>query len=195
MSFSIESAATIQGGWKYAVSSNGKIFTFDEFYIALLNEKNGRATFTEFLRAIPFDAYYWETAPVTTLTQNRPFEFVIIESKPLKQIKGDERAFANQFNGKLEDVVTFSNLGKDATLVVPTPNRNRDLFPHLASFIRRAKPSQIDALWIALAKAYYQSISMQPLWISTAGLGVPWLHIRLDNRPKYYKHQPYIDSY
>ncbi|MGB1216866.1 MAG: DUF6940 family protein [Saprospiraceae bacterium] len=29
------------------------------------------------------------------------------------------------------------------------------------------------------------------MWLSTAGLGVYWLHIRMDNRPKYYKHKAY----
>lgn len=30
-----------------------------------------------------------------------------------------------------------------------------------------------------------------PVWISTSGLGVPWLHVRIDDRPKYYQHAPY----
>jgi len=29
------------------------------------------------------------------------------------------------------------------------------------------------------------------LWISTAGLGVTWLHVRIDSSPKYYTHAPY----
>ncbi len=31
-------------------------------------------------------------------------------------------------------------------------------------------------------------------WVTAvlaAGLGVAWLHIRLDDRPKYYRHAPY----
>jgi hypothetical protein len=28
-------------------------------------------------------------------------------------------------------------------------------------------------------------------WLSTAGMGVPWLHVRLDDRPKDYGHRPY----
>ncbi len=30
-----------------------------------------------------------------------------------------------------------------------------------------------------------------PVWLSTAGAGVSWLHVRLDDRPKYYGHGPY----
>jgi len=30
-----------------------------------------------------------------------------------------------------------------------------------------------------------------PTWLSTAGGGVAWLHVRLDTRPKYYRYNPY----
>ena len=30
-----------------------------------------------------------------------------------------------------------------------------------------------------------------PVWLSTAGGGVDWLHMRLDERPKYYRHLPW----
>jgi len=36
-----------------------------------------------------------------------------------------------------------------------------------------------------------KQISDRPTWLSTAGLGVYWLHLRLDSRPKYYRYQPY----
>jgi hypothetical protein len=29
------------------------------------------------------------------------------------------------------------------------------------------------------------------MWVSTSGLGVYWLYIRLDSFPKYYNFQPY----
>jgi len=35
------------------------------------------------------------------------------------------------------------------------------------------------------------SLSETPLWASTSGAGVAWLHIRFDTRPKYYIHLPY----
>ena len=34
-------------------------------------------------------------------------------------------------------------------------------------------------------------LDVMGLWLSTAGLGVYWLHLRLDTRPKYYSFQPY----
>ena len=32
------------------------------------------------------------------------------------------------------------------------------------------------------------------LWVSTSGLGVYWLHVRLDSYPKYYQHAPYKNA-
>jgi hypothetical protein len=31
-------------------------------------------------------------------------------------------------------------------------------------------------------------------WISTSGLGVPWVHVRLDSYPKYYQYRPYAQG-
>jgi hypothetical protein len=33
----------------------------------------------------------------------------------------------------------------------------------------------------------------RPLWLSTAGGGVDWVHMRLDDQPKYYRHLPWRD--
>lgn len=34
-------------------------------------------------------------------------------------------------------------------------------------------------------------VGTRPVWLSTAGAGVAWLHVRLDDRPKYYSYRPY----
>jgi Family of unknown function (DUF6940) len=31
----------------------------------------------------------------------------------------------------------------------------------------------------------------KPVWLSPAGAGVSWLHLRLDDQPKYYGYAPY----
>ena len=47
------------------------------------------------------------------------------------------------------------------------------------------------ALWRTVGEAVSERITDRPLWLSTAGGGVAWLHVRLDSRPKYYGHTPY----
>jgi hypothetical protein len=41
------------------------------------------------------------------------------------------------------------------------------------------------------AEGLEQELDDRPLWVSTSGLGVSWLHLRFDRRPKYYTHAPY----
>ena len=64
-------------------------------------------------------------------------------------------------------------------------------FSHLASFVATASEARQEALWSAVGQALETRISARPLWLSTAGLGVAWLHVRLDTRPKYYRHAAY----
>jgi len=65
-------------------------------------------------------------------------------------------------------------------------------YAHLAGFIRAAPVNQIQAFWRVTAAAVMERLGEQPLWLSTSGLGVAWLHARLDSRPKYYQHRRYI---
>ena len=53
---------------------------------------------------------------------------------------------------------------------------------------------QVRALWRVTAQEMLRSIGERPVWLSTAGGGVAWLHIRLDSRPKYYSFEPYRRS-
>ena len=66
-------------------------------------------------------------------------------------------------------------------------------YGHLAAFVRAAPGGQIDALWQAVGAALEDAWgrSPAPVWLSTSGSAVSWLHVRLDARPKYYVHAPY----
>ncbi|MEJ2577044.1 MAG: hypothetical protein P8106_10325, partial [Gammaproteobacteria bacterium] len=64
-------------------------------------------------------------------------------------------------------------------------------YPHLAVFLRNAPKDQVRALWLRTAEEMLRHVGDRPTWLSTAGGGVAWLHVRLDRRPKYYSHTPY----
>ena len=122
-------------------------------------------------------------------TAGRPFECVFVSSPSLARMGIDRVTFAEHFRPGC-DAVTFSSLGGDATLVAPCPE-NSGNFAHLASFTATASPQRQDALWQSVGEALASRMGPQPLWLSTAGHGVAWLHVRLDSRPKYYRHAPY----
>ena len=65
------------------------------------------------------------------------------------------------------------------------------VFAHLAAFVRGAPAQQRHVLWQRVADAMMRRLSGQPVWLSTAGAGVSWLHVRLDDRPKYYSFSEY----
>lgn len=151
-----------------------------------------RNFFTEILADCPFIAFRWETPPLTASTADRPFEYVL-HNGPRLPATPDPHAFAEHFNapGSRANVITFRNLGNDATLIVPTPLGTHAAYPHLAAFLRQAPDFQKHALWQLVGQTLNQQLSHVPLWLSTAGMGVAWLHIRLDTRPKYYGYVPY----
>ena len=99
----------------------------------------------------------------------------------------------------------FKNLGGDAILVAPNnwSSSSKSEKPsstsycaHLANFIREASEEQIIQLWRLVAETLQERLLLEtsntmPIWFSTAGTGVAWLHFRLDNRPKYYLYHPF----
>lgn len=153
---------------------------FRSFYISLLVE-------------CPYPAYFWEMPPVTDLTFNREFEFVLVDSPRLTSIHSQQQAFANQFASaeSRASVIEFSNLGGDATLVVPRPGEPLSAYSQIATFSRHAPDDQQHQLWAMVGAALERRLGKQPVWASTSGLGVYWLHIRLDSTPKYYTYAPY----
>jgi hypothetical protein len=152
-----------------------------------------RTFFIKLLADAPFEAYRWETPPVTRSSIDQPFEFVVVDDPALAQLEPDAEAFAGQFarTPAGHQVATFDNLGGDAILVAPLPITSYSAYSHLATFTRSAPNEQQHALWQAVGAALANQLNNEPTWLSTAGLGVPWLHVRLDSRPKYYVHEPY----
>ena len=152
-----------------------------------------RSRFLGILADSPFSAYRWETPPVTRGTAARPFEFALIDAPDLAR-KPDASAFAAYFDAAGGDGISvFENLGKDATLVVPAPVAGEAAYGGLAAFVRSAPEQQRHALWRTVGRTVEEKLGDRPLWLSTAGGGVAWLHVRLDSHPKYYSHAAYRD--
>lgn len=136
-------------------------------------------------------ALYWETAP-SCAPGNTAFSDVVLNSPALARVTADPGPFARHFdNGQM--IARFHNRGHDARLIAPCPLANAPGYPHLAAFTRHAPKEQIDALWRVLGEEILAWWSQRddPVWVNTSGLGVHWLHLRLDRRPKYYKHRPF----
>jgi hypothetical protein len=149
-----------------------------------------RLFFNNLLASAPFPAFFWENPPMHTLTLDKPFECVLLKSDSLPSVAADASPFSEYFNSEKE-VVTFSSLRRDAQLIVPCPTGSITCYPHLAAFVREAPAGQRDAFWKTVGETYESRMHEKPTWLSTAGLGVSWLHVRIDLQPKYYRYSPY----
>lgn len=165
--------------------------TVGEVLGALMVDAEFRAEWNAALAEVPFDAYRWETPRLSLESLDDPFEAVVVEDVRLRRPQNPD-AFAEHFeDGSDVLVLTLPNLSGDATLVVPTPLVYADCYCHLGEFVRGAPMAQQDALWQRTAETALERCADAPLWLSTAGGGVPWLHVRMDKSPKYYAHAPY----
>jgi len=155
-----------------------------------------REFFTALLASAPFEAFLWETRPVTTDSLDQSFEFVLLDCAALKGVQADRVPFGKQLEFPMADdnVVTFFNLSGDAVLIAPCEGGPLCAYPHIAAFVRHGEKAQQHALWTSVGAAMQRHIGEEPTWLSTSGLGVFWLHIRLDTFPKYYKYKPYRDD-
>jgi len=136
------------------------------------------------------DAFFWECTPTNEHVIGRtPFEFVVVPAPSLSSKQPDTASFQSHFSGPCS-FATFLNLGKDAVLVSPSPCDGRD-YAHLARFVKSAPPEHGRELFKHVGKAVLNNLGPNPMWLSTSGAGVYWLHVRLDSYPKYYSFSAY----
>jgi hypothetical protein len=160
---------------------------------SLLEEDAAFASwYTELLAQMEFASFFWEHPPLSTASYDAAAEFSVVDGPELATLRPDCEPFRSQFEQiPSDDVVAFPNLGGDAVLLAPRPIGSPEAYAHLASFVRRGPASQVHCLWRHTARVVRETVGAKPTWLSTAGMGVAWVHIRLDSRPKYYRYVPY----
>ncbi|NBB94088.1 MAG: hypothetical protein GVY32_13065 [Gammaproteobacteria bacterium] len=141
------------------------------------------------LAELPFAAFRWETPAMTGHRLDTVFECVAVDD-PSLDVAPDPSPFSEHLRDD-RSVVRFPNLGGDAVMVVPCRRSREAAYSHVAAFCRHAPGDQQQALWREVAEAMIERLGDRPVWLNTAGAGVAWLHVRLDDRPKYYAHAPY----
>ncbi|MHA7834511.1 MAG: DUF6940 family protein [Algiphilus sp.] len=161
-------------------------------FVALARDGACRHAFNAALARSPFAAFRWEFPPLPPdAVSGAAFECTLINAPELMR-PANPSAFAEHLKARPgESVTTFDNLGGDARLVVPLSLAEQTAYAHLAAFVRSAPEAQRDAFWQQLGSCVQQACGDAPLWVSTAGDGVPWLHARLDQRPKYFRTEAY----
>ena len=201
---------------KFAPKRQDLHLNFKQFFTLLQQENEFLEKFIQVLQNISFEGktnfflnfsffffyfflgYYFECPPVNSNNfDQKTFEFVIVKSETLQFRPVEKEDFQDYFTEEKSAAVTFENLGKDAVLVAPNPlmtESKLEIYSHLGSFMRKASDNQLKGFWKIVADNFIEEIqrkSRQNIWLSTAGDGVAWLHIRMDTRPKYYHYLNY----
>lgn len=182
----------IKGAQRLRLLRDGSALSFAEMFDLMETDAEFRRWYTSVLAGSPFDAFFWEHPPLGTRDRGVAAELVLVDAPALAGLRPDPEPFRSQLEERADaDVAMFENLGGDATLIVPRPIASPDVYAHLAAFVRQAPPDQVDHLWERTAHAVRESLGARPRWLSTAGMGVAWLHVRIDSYPKYYRFGPY----
>lgn len=178
---------------KFQIAEDNRLLTHKEVIDNWINDESFRKFFCALILDTGLPWYVWEMPAITRPHLDTPFECVLVTIPPRPR-RPDQITFANYFD-VTKSIVTFENLGKDALLVVPSPYSADDDYSELALFLKYAPEKQKHELWKTLGICILERINSRPMWVSVAGGGVAWLHVRLDSFPKYYRHTPYRTHY
>lgn len=174
----------------FQIIQDGTPINFETFINNLIHKPAFRSFYNTILANSEFEGFFWEHPSISAADVDQVYEFVLIKNRSAYRMKAEPDTFAEYFD-KDKQVVDFPNLRGDAHLIVPTPETESKYYNHLGHFVRHASPEQQDAFWQRVGEVYQESIQQDKRWLSTAGMGVYWLHVRVDTRPKYYRYSGY----
>lgn len=179
--------------YRYQISEMGSLLTFEEVLQKWKIDSQFRLLYTRWVLSSKFEKIYWEHPQLTEADLSKPYEFIIKKNETTNPLPPDQITFAKHFS-KEKKVVNFLNLGRDAQLVVPCPLTPKDDYAHLVNFLRTGEHEQIQDFWMEVSETFSRELKKGKRWLSTCGMGVYWLHVRIDQRPKYYKYAPYRNA-
>jgi hypothetical protein len=200
MTWTLAQHSTDEGTQIQVLEAGGRVLSVAQILL-LWQVSSFAAWFSQALLSLPpsasVGAIFFECRPVTGPDlASQAFEAMVLPARELVGLAPEPQAFATHWAKALaSSVVTFANLGNDAILLAPAPQPPSSEFSHLVPFLRTAGESQVVEFWRQTAVAFTKRATeraRQPTWLSTSGLGVSWLHMRIDNRPKYYRWAPFI---
>lgn len=179
------------------VDANRQLLTQFEVFSQLSTDETLARVLISTLADSGHQSYFWECSPIESLATAyfTPFEFALLPAPMLDEVQPDPKPFEGKFTSS-DRIAVFNNLRGDATLVSPNPKHLTlpTFGTHLATYIRNVPRSKSIEFFKRLGNAVMSKLMCSPdkaIWVSTSGLGVFWLHVRLDDEPKYYHVEGY----
>lgn len=175
---------------KYTIHDDRGALSFRQVVNFWIENLDFRSFYLKLLSNSQYASYYWEHPSISSDRFDIDYEFVLVQSDILHTVSVTPQYFEAYYQDAGE-VVVFPNLGKDALLIVPSPINKTLHYSHLAQYVRHGNSEQKQALLIQVGTTLLATISKQRTWLSTSGLGVFYIHVRLDTQPKYYTYLQY----
>jgi hypothetical protein len=131
--------------------------------------------------------FFYQTSICDKNLSNEYKEIFITSDKLESITKQDFKPFTEYFSKtKNKYVISFLNLSKTSLLIVPIP-REKKIFTTLKDFIDNASKKQQIEFWKHVADCIQKMLTIvDKVYVNTHGLGVYYLHVRIDIKPKYY---------
>lgn len=178
---------------KIFIQKKLKNLSYREVLDLWTNDKIFKDFFIRLLKINKMPSYFWETPPLTNTTIDRDFE-CIMKSKPKNENPPTPNKYADEYvKDKDQDGIVFcKGMEGEEELIIPIPIDSKSDYRSLKLFTENAPLKLQHALWEQVGKNAQQKLSNKPIWISVAGSGVNWLHIRFDRTPSYYQFSEYV---
>lgn len=194
MAYGIKILAKNEQGARCRFTQNGSILSFGEVLDLWQSSKEATKKYVQEIKTLGFDQCYWEHPALIKSYLDLPYECMILRTDHFSRRQVDTASFSAHLHQE-QMVAVFDNLGRDARLVVPTLKAEQEHYKHLGAFLHFAPTDQVLEVFNATGNSMREEIEKgKRIWLSTAGLGVIWLHIRLDTVPKYYKTKTYKEA-
>lgn len=129
--------------------------------------------------------FQWNTS-VLKDSGNVPFIQKFKANKDLPEKHKTTSFKEHLVKSKNKYVTSFFNPSKDTLLIIPIlrPGKN---YATIKDFCDNAPIIQQKEFWKMVAKLAKKQLKKEKkVWVSAHGLGVPYFHLRIANKPKYY---------
>lgn len=166
-----------------------QITTID-FFGLLISSESFRNQIIQIFLESKFVNVFWEFPPYSTSTTQNMAEFAFVTTSNFD--KANSSSFSEYLKGKKDgEIVMFKNPSGDTDLItINSSNTNNQTFCHIMEFMTNAtyenKHNLLKKIGEEMIKHTNGKNAKNPIYLSTHGHGVPWLHVRICNKPKYY---------
>lgn len=131
--------------------------------------------------------FLWRTSVINNKINKKYKEEFLEDIRLESHTRQDLLTYKEHFKKNNKYAIAFPNLSKDTMLVVPQPRKGKQ-FTNLYYFMKNASIVQQKELWKLVVKQIRKMLEKhENIWVSSQGLGVDYIHIRICSFPKYYE--------